>query len=259
METLLESAKHGLVKHKETYDYLLTVLKETIGIGEGESLDLEPLADFQELEESAAQYLDRARHHDPVYQLQELKVKEKQFEKRMLQADRFPKISLTAKWDQLRDVYANTNRGMVGIVGKWDIWDFGRLGSQIEAKSHEIEEMKWQGEIEIREHENAIRRIFHEARAAREKIKLTETLIQERQEIYKNEKTRLIAGEKGLQELVDSFVALEEAKTQRLQAITEYRILIVQLERKIGFEAHLEELNGSEDFDPSPNSREAES
>ncbi len=35
VEAHLESVKHSLVKHKETYDYLLTVLRETVGVGEG--------------------------------------------------------------------------------------------------------------------------------------------------------------------------------------------------------------------------------
>ena len=48
-ETLLQKAKQALVRHKETYDYLLTVLKETIGINEEESIDLEPLDKIEEL------------------------------------------------------------------------------------------------------------------------------------------------------------------------------------------------------------------
>ncbi|HOW59111.1 MAG TPA: TolC family protein [Candidatus Omnitrophota bacterium] len=235
METILETAKHALVKHKETYDYLSGVLREIIGIGEGESLDLEPLSDFEEIEKSVSVYLETARKHDPVYRLSGLKVQEKNFEKKELQADRFPQLSLTTKWNRFRDVYADTNRAMVGIQGTWNIWDFGRLGNAIKAKSYEIEETKWAGEIEVREHEKEIQKFFHEARAAREKIRLAETLIRERREIFKNEKTKLIAGEKGSGELSDSFIALEEAKIQYLDAVTEYRILVVKLARKTGF------------------------
>lgn len=251
IETLLQGAKHALVKHKESYDYLLTVLRETVGVSEGESLELEPLGDFPELDESVFTYLTTARQHDPVYKLKDLRVQEKQFEKKELQADRYPHLSLTAKWNQFNDVFVDTNRVMVGVVGKWNIWDFGRLGSKIKAKSHEIEEMKWEGELKVRQYEREIRKVFHQSRAVREKIRLTEALIQERQEIYKNEKTRLIAGEKGTGELIDSFIALEEAKIKNIEAVTEYRLLLVKLGRKTDFEAYLQGIEPEEPAAPS--------
>lgn len=251
METLLQSAKHALVKHKETYDYLFGVLRETVGVKEDESLDLQTLSDFPELEEEVSSYLESARKHDPVYRLSDLKVKEKTFEKRELQADRFPHVSLAAKWNRFNDVFVDTDRAMVGIQGTWNIWDFGRLGNQIKAKSYEIEESKWAGEIEVREHEKGIRKFFHEARAARQKIRLSEALVQERTEIFKNEKTKLIAGEKGSGELVDSFIALEEAKIRQIEAVTQYRILTARLDRNTAFQAVPQDYE--EDYVPDEN------
>ena len=235
LESMLQRSKHALVKHKETYDYLLGVLMEAVSLAEGEALRQEPLTDFAELEENSDVYLDTARRYDPVYRIWDLKTKEKQFEKRELQADRFPEINLTARWNRNDDVFVDTNRAMVGAEVKWDIWNFGRLGSKINAKAHEIEETKWEGEIKVREHEKAIRKLFHEGRTLREKIRLAESLVQERQEIYKNEKTRLIAGELGAGELIDSFIAFEEAKIGRLRAITDYRVLMARLDRLTAF------------------------
>ena len=255
METLYESTKHALVKHKEMYDYLLTVLQETVGIKEGESIDLDPLGDIPEIESDVASYLDAARHHDPVYKSRDLKVQEKRFEKRALQADRFPHLSLTAKWNRSEDVFVDADRFIVGVQGKWNIWDFGRLGSKINAKEHEIEEMQWEGEIQVREHEKEIRRLFHEARALRQKIRMQEALLKEREEIYKNDKTRLIAGEKGSGELVDSFLAFEDARIARIQAVTEYRIQVAKLERKTAFAAGMDTSFGGE---PTPEIGDAE-
>lgn len=258
IETLLQSAKHALVKHKETYDYLFGVLRETVGVKEDESLDLQTLSDFPELEQEISGYLEIARKHDPIYRLSELKVKEKTFEKRELQADRFPHVSLAAKWNRFNDVFVDTDRAMVGIKGTWNIWDFGRLGNQIKAKSYEIEESKWAGEIEIREHEKEIRKFFHEARAARQKIRLAEALVQERTEIFKNEKTKLIAGEKGSGELVDSFIALEEAKIRQIEAVTQYRILAARLDRKTAFQAMPHDNGEDHEEDYAVNETEVE-
>ncbi|OGW81633.1 MAG: hypothetical protein A3G33_08245 [Omnitrophica bacterium RIFCSPLOWO2_12_FULL_44_17] len=236
IQTLFQGAKHNLVKHKERYDYLFEVLKETVGISEGESLDIEPAGDFPEIPDSVSAYLTASREHDPLYKLKDLRVEEKQFEKRALQADRFPHLSVAAKWNRLDDVFADTNRAMLGLVGKWDIWDFGRLGSKIKAKSDEIEETKWEGDLLVREHERQLRETFHDARAMREKIRSVEAVVEERQEIYKNEKTKLITGENGSAELIDSFQALEEAKIEKLETVSDYRVLLANLERKTGFD-----------------------
>ena len=129
----------------------------------------------------------------------------------------------------------DTNRVIVGIEGKWNILDFGRLGSKIRAKEQEIEETKWAEDIRIREHEKEIRRLFHEARALRQKIRMTDAFLKENEENYKNEKTRLVTGGKGAGELLDTFIALEEARSAAVQAIAEYRIQMARLERTRDF------------------------
>ena len=231
----LENVKHSLVQHKETYDYLLTVLRETVGIGEGEVLELQTYGSIQEVESGIESFLDASRETDPVYKEGSLMILAKQQEKRSLQAERFPQLSLSTRWNSVRDVYVDTNRVIVGIEGKWNIWDFGRLGSKIRAKEREIEETKWTEDIRIRDHEKEIRRLFHEARALRQKIRMTDAFLKENEESYKNEKTRLVTGGKGAGELLDSFIALEEARSAAVQAIAEYRIQMARLERTRSF------------------------
>ncbi len=141
-----------------------------------------------------------------------------------------------AKTDVSRDVYVNTNRFILGVAVKWDIWDFGRLGNQINAKAHEIEETKWAGKAEIQEKERKIRKLFHVARALKEKIRLSEALISEREEGYKNEKVRIIAGDKGTEEMLDSFLALQQAYAEQVNAVTEYRIAVSTLKRQAALE-----------------------
>ncbi len=233
VETLLAKAKQGLVRHKETHDYLIGFLKTILGINETEAIDLQPLVEIPKLGDDLNQYLDSGKQ-DPLYRIKELQVEEKGFEKRSLQADRFPKIGLVAKTDVSRDIYVDTNRFMLGVAAKWDIWDFGKLGNQIKAKSHEIEETKWAGKAEIQEKERKVRKVFHAARVLKEKIRLSRTLIAEREEGYKNEKVKIIAGDKGTEEVLDSFLALQQAYAEQINAVTEYRIAVSSLNRQAG-------------------------
>jgi outer membrane protein TolC len=228
-ESLLQGARNALVKHKEMYDYYSAVLRETIGLSENETLELEPLKDIAEINTDFSEYLESLRHRDPLYKIKDLEVEEKKQEKRILQSERFPQISLATKWNLNQDVYVDTNRFVFGVMAKWNIWDFGRLGSQIKAKSHEIEETKWAGTAEIQRREKELRRLFHEARSAREKIRLHEALQSEREEQYKNEKAKNIAGQKGADEILDVWIAREVARMDLVKAISEYRIIMVRL------------------------------
>lgn len=231
-DSALEKTKHMLLKHKETYDYLSEFLKELLGMDQNETLELEMLKDVPELQDDVSGYFKLAHANDPFYEITELKVKEKGFEKRSLEADRYPHLGLAVRSDVSRDIFVDTNRLMLGASVKWDVWDFGRLGNQIKAKSHEIEETRWQSKAEIQEKDRRIRKLFHEARTFREKIRLSETLVQEREEAYKNDKVRIIAGDRGPQEALESFLALQEAYASQVKAITDYRIIYTKLQRQ---------------------------
>ncbi len=241
VETLLKKANFTLIEHKETYHYLFSILKEAIGIKETEALELEPFTQLPKLKNSLSFYLARVRKHDPIYRLCELEVKEKGFEKKVLQAERFPHVSLVARWNFHRDIFVDTDRAILGAVGKWNIWDFGRLSSEIKAKTHEMEETRWQALGLVREKENEVRRLFHGARVLKEKIKLIEAGQREREELYKNEKAKLITGERGRRELLASFLKLQSVKRKRLETVTEYRVLVLKLERNAGLMGFREE------------------
>ncbi|MDP2643558.1 MAG: TolC family protein [Desulfobacterales bacterium] len=233
-ESLLQGAKHALVKHKETYDYLSAVLRETIGLGESETIEMEPLGEITEIEPDFGAYLASARLNDPIYKIKQLEIEEKKQEKRILEAERYPHISLAAKWNLYKDVFVDTNRFVVGLAAKWNIWDFGRLGSEIKAKDHEMEEAKWAGTVEIRRKEKELRRLYHEARSAREKIRLHETLRREREEEYKNEKVMHIAGQKGTNEILDVWISREAARMDWVKAVSEYRSIMARLAEGAG-------------------------
>ncbi len=233
INSMLASAKEKTVRHKENYDYLMSVLKQVMDIDDSEIIELQPVSELPAIEDSVMEYLDAYRKTNAAYKLTELAVKEKEFEKKIIQADRYPQISLAVKWDVYNDTFVGNNRAMAGIIGKWDIWDFGRVGSKVSAKTHEIEEVKWASRAKILEEEREIYRLFHDARAIRGKIQMFDVQIVELQEYYKNEKVRLIAGQKADAEILDSFLSLENMRISQIEAITDYRAILYKLQSSL--------------------------
>ncbi len=231
VKTLYEEATHELVSHKETYDYLWVVLKEIVGVSEREELLLEALPNLKELE-PVESYLERTRENHPLYKAKELALQEKRHEKRELESECFPHLTLAAEWERARDVYLDTNRFLVGVKGTWNVWDFGRTSALLKAKQGELEETTWGMEARILEHEREVKRLVHEARALREGIKFSEAQVSEAREAYKNEKARELAGEVG--NALEAFLALTRAKLDLIQKAAEYRITLAELEWRMG-------------------------
>lgn len=235
VESLLYKGRHSLISHKEIFLYKFKALEEIVELKEGETLELELLRRVPELAPNISYYLEANREYDPDYKVRELTVKEKEFEKKALQAKRWPELNVSARGNSYRDVFVDSNRVMLGITGRWDIFDFGRIKSEIKAKSHEIEEAKWDAEISSKETEREIYFLYHSARIAEKGIWAHEALVREKKEAYKNDKARLLVGEMSQRDILDTFLSLESAKKDLIQARTEYWILLARLGHKTGF------------------------
>ncbi len=240
-ETKGLDAKQSLVKHKEMLDYHLSILQELSGIPEKMSIGLEQSERLPEMVHSFDAYKAQWETKNPAYLMGHLEVKEKEFDLRALQAERYPKLSLAARWNVNRDVFVDTNRGMIGITGKWNIWDFGRLSHEIEAKQHELEEIRAQAEVEMRKREREFRMIYHQTRAAFEKVRMEKSFAREREEAFKNAKVKQITRDGSMKEAEDAFLLLADAKERTTEAVTDYRLLLIRLEtraRETSSDAH---------------------
>ncbi|MBI4397807.1 MAG: TolC family protein [Candidatus Omnitrophica bacterium] len=234
IKTLYEKAKVELVKHKENYDYLVFILKDMTGLTDKETLEIEPRDETLEFSEDVQFYIDRARENDPMYRIKSLEIKEKEFEKKSLEANRWPTLSLTVKGNVLKDEYVDTRRVLAGVEGKWNIFDFGRLGGEIKAKQYETEEIEWEGKLEVQKKERMIRELFHEAKTLKEMVRLRLMEEKEAGAIYKNKRIRIIAGEEAMSSLVDSYIALQEKRMAKIDAVSQLQITLLYLDRASG-------------------------
>jgi len=64
----------------------------------------------------------------------------------------------------------------------------------------------------------------------KEKVRMLDLDVREKQEQFKNERTRLVAGEKAEAESLEAFLTLESARSAQIEAATDYRVLASKLE-----------------------------
>jgi len=235
-EALYKAAQQELLKHKEAMDYGESLIMELAAVGEREHIELEPLGEVSAKELDFNTSLEEMRKQNPLYEITKLRVKQKEEEKKVLRSERFPKLGLSTRFNLAKDSFVDQNRFELGIVGSWNIWDFGVLGNEIKAKEAEIKEVTEDGHIQTRTLEHEARKLMGDLRVAWGKIEATKGLLQDKKEAYQNDKTRLLAGEKGEAEIFDAFVTLTQVQMTVIEAITDYRLLSIQLEKIIGEE-----------------------
>lgn len=233
-EALYKTAQHELLKHKEAMDYGEVLIRELAGVGEGERLGLEPLGEVSPREHNFEILLDAMRKENPVYEISKLRVKQKEEEKKVLRSERFPKLGLSTRFNMARDTFVDQNRFELGVVGSWNIWDFGVLGSELEAKEAEVKEATEEGRILTQALEHEARKLMGDLKVSWGRVEAARSLLQEKKESYQNEKTRLITGEKGEAEIFNAFVTLAQIQMSAVEALTEYRLLEAELEKLTG-------------------------
>lgn len=233
-EALSGASQHELLKHKEALDYAEVLIAELTGVKEGERIELEPLGEVRFQRRVFRALLSELRNNNPVYEIVNTRVREKEEEKKALRSERFPKLGLSTRFNRAKDSFVDQNRFELGVVGSWNIWDFGVLGNEIAAKDAEIKEMTEEGRIETTALEHEARKILGDLKVAWAKIQSMKSLLKEKKESYQNQKTRLIAGDKGKAEIFDSFVSLTQIQMGVVEALSDYRLLQARLERIIG-------------------------
>lgn len=236
-EALYKAAQQELLKHKEAMDYGEALMRELAGTREEERIELEPLGDVKGDEPDFGTVIQEIREGNPLYEITRLRVRQKEEEKKILRSERFPKLGLSTRFNLARDTFVDQNRFEIGIVGSWNLWDFGVLGNELKAKEAEIKEATHEGRIETETLEHEARKLLGDLKVAWGKTEAVKSLLREKKEAYQNEKTRVIAGERGEAEIFDSFVTLTQIQMAVVEAMTEYRLLQAKLEKIVGREA----------------------
>ena len=128
------------------------------------------------------------------------------------------------------------DRFEAGVVGSWNVWDFGVLGNKIKAKEAEREEVFEDGRVKTKELEDKLKRLILDLKVSLSRIGVAKSLFNEKREVYQNEKTRFIAQDKGELEIHDSFVNVIKAEMEVIDVLSDYRLLKARLERVLSRE-----------------------
>ncbi|MBI4972089.1 MAG: TolC family protein [Candidatus Omnitrophica bacterium] len=230
VKTMLREAQFEHLKHKEAFDYGQSLLKDILGLAPEEKIELENLDALKKPEIEKDQFIKSMKEGNSFYKILDLKVKETEEEKKILFSERFPKLSLTGRFRVARDNSIDENRFEAGILGSWNIWDFGELGSRIKAKEFEAASLKSENNFQIKNKEREAGKLISDLRVLWGKLSLKRAALDEKKKHHHGEIVRLMTGDTGKFQVIDSLIDFVKARMAVIEAASDYWILEAKLE-----------------------------
>lgn len=230
VKTMLREAQFEHLKHKEAFDYGESLLKDILSLAPDEQIELENLNALRKPEIEKDQFIKSMKEGNPFYKILDLKVKETEEEKKILISERFPKLSFTSRFQVTRDSGIDENRFEAGVLGSWNIWDFGELGSQIKAKGYETASLKAANNFQIKRKEKEAGKLISDLRVLWGKLSLKRAALNEKKQHHHGEIVRLMTEDTGKFQVIDSLINFVKAQMAVIETASDYWILEAKLE-----------------------------
>ncbi len=229
-----EESQLKLIQHKEAYDYGLSLLCELLKMTPNERLMLEPVGETYNREFSENAYIEQLRKSHPMYQILPLKVSELESEKKILFSERLPEISFVSRFQSSR-VDFDQNRYELGLQGSWNIWDWGVTSNQIKAKAAEINELKTENKMKLKQLEEEVKKKMSDYKIEKMNLNYLKTYLKEIKKKYEGEKTKFLAGRNSSFDVIESFIQLKKAQMEWIDGLFDMKITLAQIETIGGF------------------------
>lgn len=230
IKTMFEEVRFEHLKHKEAMDYGESLLRDITGLMPDERILLEELEEIRKPDFDMDQFMTQMRGSNPNYKIAGLELEEKYEQKKILSSERFPKLSFTGRFQVTKDNYIDQNRFEAGILGSWNIWDFGVLGKEIKAKEYEIIQLKEEGNFRLKKTEVEARKMISDLKVLWGKLRYLKTEFKEKKRKHHDDLVRLMTGDIGKFQILDSLASLTDAQIKLIETAAEFRILEARLE-----------------------------
>lgn len=240
-EVALANGRPPLIRAQNAYTASVIQLLSTIGLSsvDPEGIRLSGAMSYSEETFNLLNMLGIARNQRVEYQLVEAQLAAAQSGLRAVKAANRPTLDLVAAYgirkSALSSAWDNTVDGWrVGLQGAWNIWDAnGSNGDRRTALAQvrQVELARDELDIQI---SAQVRTALLAVEEARQLVEASRRVVEQAQEALRLAEDRYNVGTAIQLEVLESQVALTEARTNELQALFDFNIAHARLQRAIG-------------------------
>jgi outer membrane protein len=216
---------------------LNTVLKRKIS----DPVDVVDILTYQPLKQSFEECLDIARQNKPELKISEYKAQQSKKVVQVAQSEYFPAINLTGNYSRFGDNpsvsgsdYQNMESWKIMAVASWNFWEWGKTKFRVDAaRSRENQAMDFVKELNDQT-AFEIKNAYLVLQEAESQITVSQLVIQQAEENFRISEARYKERVARSTEVLDAQTLLTRAKAEYANALGEYNINYVRLQRAMG-------------------------
>ncbi len=233
-EVELANAEQNLIKARNQRDLAVADLLNTMNLDAGTEIELanklEYQADIRTLEEDIA----FAWQNRPELAQAQASIDSAAIGVRIAESGKRPSVSLSASTGWSDAVLPDDNDWSVGVSASWNIFDAGVTKAKIKQADSSLNTAKLQAEQTRDAVEQEVRQSYLSMREAEQRLQSTEVAVGKAKEDLYIAKEKYTAGTGTNIDVIDAQLALTQAETNHVQALYDYNLNNVRLDKAIG-------------------------
>lgn len=240
-EVELANGKQALMRAKNAVEFAKSqfnvILKRKISV----PVEIVDMLTYQPISQSYEECLETARRQRPELKISELKAAQAGKMVRTAQSEYFPAISVAGNYNRFGDSpsvsgsnYKDTESWSVMAVASWNFWEWGKTKYRVDAsKAKENQALNMSKDL-IDKITLEIKQAYLVLQEAASQIDVSQKVIEQARENFRISEARYKERVARSSEVLDAQTLLTKAKAEYANALGDYNISYVRLQRAMG-------------------------
>ncbi len=235
-EVSLANAQDSLIKARNNYELAVATLNNAIGLPLDSELELKEDLKYEKYNLNLDDCIQYALAHRPEIEEYQTKISIAQDDVKIAKSSDSPTVDFVATQDWYDKDFpgADNSNWLVGITASWNVFDSGLNKSKIKQAQSSLDTAQEQ----FRQERDAIllevRQYYLSMREAEKRIDTSQVAVDQAEENLKIAEVRYNAGVGTNLDVLDAVLALNQAKTNYIQALYDYNTGKAQLDKAMG-------------------------
>ncbi|MDF2501403.1 MAG: tolC 1 [Anaerosporomusa subterranea] len=235
-EVEVADAEQNLIKAENSYELSIANLNNVVGMPLETQINVKDQLKYEQVSLTLEQAIKQAMVNRPDLAQAELSVAVAEEGVNGAKSGYRPTIGVSASegWDDTKFPGTDNNTWSVGVKASWNIFDSGLTNSQVRQSQASLEKARQQQQQAKDAAQLEVRQAFLNLKEAEKRIATSQVAVNKAEEDYKIAQVRYTSGVGTNLDVIDSQVALTQAKTNYIQSLYDYNTSRAKLEKAIG-------------------------
>ena len=235
-EVEVADAEQTLIKAENTYELSIASLNNVIGMPLQTQVNVKDQLKYQQVSLTLDESIKKSQVNRPDLAQAEISVAVAKESINSTEAGYRPTVALNASegWSDKSFPGTDNNTWSVGVSANWNLFDAGLTNSKVKQQRFNLEKVRQQAQQTKDSVQLEVRQAYLNLKEAEKRIATSQVTVNKAEEDFKIAQVRYTSGVGTNLDVIDSQVALTQAKTNYVQALYDYNTSRAKLEKAIG-------------------------